>query len=124
MLDARRGEMFARFLRERQQREYACAIADRHGEWSYAEAFDASVQLANCLLARGVVAGDVVTIVSDRCAALVVALLAASFAGARFLVLERGQNHRQYLQALPLQPRCSVIVDSAIEQTEVIPGLP
>jgi amino acid adenylation domain-containing protein len=64
------------------------AVVDGVRAWTYAGLEEASNQLANCLIARGLGRGDVVAMLAERDARLVLALLGVLKAGAGFTILD------------------------------------
>jgi amino acid adenylation domain-containing protein len=70
----------------RSPQRMALAFAD--AEWTYADLERARSALATRLVAAGVVPGDVVAIVTDRCATLVCAVFATIRAGGTFVLLD------------------------------------
>src|SRR5262249_25274787 len=71
-----------------QDTPHALAVEDVHARYSYARADELSNRIANLLIDRGVVAGDVVAVLGRRAAVLPIALLAIHKIGASFAVLD------------------------------------
>ncbi|MFL6261097.1 MAG: non-ribosomal peptide synthase/polyketide synthase [Thermoanaerobaculia bacterium] len=105
------------------------ALADRRGEWTYAELGALTGRLAGRLREAGVGHGDVVAVWAHRSAALALALAGAHRAGAAFAVLDPAYPPARLAAALRLAKpvawlRLEAAPAPAAEVEEALSGLP
>jgi len=93
------------------------ALCDAAGTWSHAEVFQTALRLSSILADNGVRRGDVVVVVSERCATFVICLLGVLMAGGRFLVVDRDQVNDHTLDVLErLSPAHWLFIDGAAQR--------
>jgi len=101
------------------QKDHAAreALRDAAGTWSHGEIFHTGLRLSSALIRKGVHRGDLVVIVSERCATFVVCLLGVLMAGGRFLVVNRDQVNDHTLEVLGrLSPAHWLSIDGSGQQ--------
>lgn len=108
------GPVADRFSAQAREHPQQTAVEDTRESWGYQELENRSNQLAHCLCAHGLAAGDVVAIYSHRGASLVWALLGVWKAGAAFMILDPAHPATRLLECLKsAQPKAWIQIKAA-----------